>query len=121
MLVIGSRHADTEEIGVPKICSHDVSLFPNPTKEMLCPDFFFSSVHFLVQYNRFMKVTHSSKMLRCVGWWKYTDISEVLTASFARKMIALLVTEMVRRCISTRPHGAMTQKTAIFRLTAVKI
>jgi hypothetical protein len=44
----------------------------------------------------------SSGMLRCVVWYKFTDVSEVLTASIIRVMT------------STRLHRATSQKTIIF-------
>jgi hypothetical protein len=46
-------------------------------------------------------------LLRIV-WQKFTDVSEVLAPSIIRAM-------------STRLHGATTQKTAIFMLAAVRI
>lgn len=62
-------------------------------------------------------------MLRCVAWYKLTDVSETFTASIIMAITYALMMETVsttdRRSNSTGLHGAISQKTGIFILAAV--
>jgi hypothetical protein len=57
-------------------------------------------------------------MLRRVVWYKFTDVSEELTASIIRAMMEAASTSEAWKTI--RLHGATSQKTVIFILAAVR-
>jgi uncharacterized membrane protein len=56
-----------------------------------------------------------------VDWYKFTNVSEVCTASIIRAIIVTLVMVAVTTSEAyTSQHSSATQKTAIFILTAVR-
>jgi hypothetical protein len=61
--------------------------------------------------------------LTLVHWYKLTNVSEVLTASIIRAMSKVLLINgeyrPLKQLIYTSLHGATTQNTAIFILTAM--
>jgi large-conductance mechanosensitive channel len=60
--------------------------------------------------------------LRRVVWYNFTDVLEVLAASIIRGLINLMMeaVSISETSVSTRLHGATTQKTGIFILAAVR-